>query len=378
VGPALRLDLILSHCLHQLLMRSSKPAFDLERGHYHERGGGSLSSRRWLRRNSFWLLAIVTLCIMIILMRRFSSRHHSLVKSGLSDVGLCEERMLEAGWDKALPASQSRSLVYSKMQIGSSKRLSLGGIITQGLKQSDLFSFSVTRQQGGLSEKATVIISPILKSLEIPVRAIVAPLLDVQTTRRIKESVRASLMSSSSRFPEGSLFLQDDQLYHTALYHASSHMNPVKATSTEVEEEATAVANMASRTCPIQAILDRIILTPSGVVVACWQVLPSGSEPSDIRQELTKVLPNSPGKSGQTVQEPAMLHVTIARLLQPPEELGATVDEEAAVTAVSNLSEMLCGLKAEFDTLWFIEEQDLLALALRGRFVKHEAKLTCP
>jgi hypothetical protein len=357
-------------------MRSSKPAFDLERGSHYERGG-SFSSRRWLRRNSFWLLVIVALCIMIVLLRRFSSRHHALVNSGLSDVGLCEERMLEAGWDKALPASQSRSLVYSKMQIGSSKRLSLGGIITQGLKQSDLFSFSVTQQNGGSSDKATVIISPILKSLEIPVRAIVAPLLDVQTTRRIKEAVQAALLSSSL-FPEGSLFLQDDQLYHTALYHASSHMNPVKATNTEVEEEATVVANMASRTCPIQAILDRIILTSSGVVVACWQVLPEGSEPSDIRQELSKVLPNSPGTAGQTVTEPAMLHVTIARLLQPPEELGTVVDEEAAVKAVFNLSEMLCGLKAEFDTLWFIEEQDLLALALRGRFIKHEAKLTCP
>lgn len=359
-------------------------SFDLERGHHHERVG-SFSPRRWLRRNCFLLLLVVIVCIMIALVRRFTTRHalDKSVSEANQDTGFCEERLLEAGWDKSLATSRARSLVYSKMQISPPKHLSLGGIITQGLKQSDLFSTSISfdESQGGTSsnngKSASVIISPILKNLEIPVRAIVAPLLDLQTTKRIKEAVHSTLLSSST-FPPGSLFLQDDQLYHTALYHASSHMNPVRATSAEVEEEAVAVASLAARTCPIQAILDRIILTSSGVVVACWQVLPEGSEPSDIRQELAKVLPNSPSKSGQTVQEPSMLHVTIARLLQPPLELGSTVDEGMAVQAVAALSEALCGLKAEFDTLWFIEEQDLLALALRGRFVKHEAKMICP
>ena len=35
-------------------------------------------------------------------------------------------------------------------------------------------------------------------------------------------------------------------------------------------------------------------------------------------------------------------------------------------------------LPAARSEVWFVEEQDLLALALEGRYVKHVAPLTCP
>jgi hypothetical protein len=44
-----------------------------------------------------------------------------------------------------------------------------------------------------------------------------------------------------------------------------------------------------------------------------------------------------------------------------------------------DLSDELCGLKARFDEAWLVEEQDLLALGLRGRFAKHLAGyFACP
>ncbi len=63
----------------------------------------------------------------------------------------------------------------------------------------------------------------------------------------------------------------------------------------------------------------------SGVIVACWQTLPSGTEPAELRAALAEALPLSPKKEGQMVKEPSMLHTTIARLLRPPEELHTQV-----------------------------------------------------
>lgn len=48
--------------------------------------------------------------------------------------------------------------------------------------------------------------------------------------------------------------------------------DPVPADSHQVEAEAAAVARVAGNTCPVIAVLDRVVITGSGVVVACWQV----------------------------------------------------------------------------------------------------------
>ena len=36
-----------------------------------------------------------------------------------------------------------------------------------------------------------------------------------------------------------------------------------------------------------------------------------------------------------------------------------------------------CGLTTSFSEVWFVEELDLLALALNGKYVKHPAPLQC-
>eukprot|EP00983_Pelagomonas_calceolata_P084210 1156316-Pelagomonas_calceolata.AAC.3 len=65
--------------------------------------------------------------------------------------------------------------------------------------------------------------------------------------------------------PMQNLLLQDDQLYHATVFHASSHLHPVLATPEDVDAEARAIASVASTSCPIEAVLERIILTSSGV-----------------------------------------------------------------------------------------------------------------
>lgn len=129
-------------------------------------------------------------------------------------------------------------------------------------------------------------------------------------------------------------------------------------------------------------------------MVACWQALPGGSEPADLRKAVGRALITAPGIEGQMVKEPAMLHTTVARLLQPPgsptgssavaQAGGASnrsvvgVDAAAVVAAVQEMTDRLCGLQTIFRDVWFVEEQDLLALALNGRYRKHLAPMTCP
>jgi hypothetical protein len=48
--------------------------------------------------------------------------------------------------------------------------------------------------------------------------------------------------------------------------------HPVPATPDAVRKEITAVRAVAGHSCPIRAVLDRVVVTSTGVVVACWQV----------------------------------------------------------------------------------------------------------
>lgn len=53
---------------------------------------------------------------------------------------------------------------------------------------------------------------------------------------------------------------------------APALQHPVPATAQQVQQEAAAVSSAAASTCPIRAMLDRVVVTASGVIVACWQV----------------------------------------------------------------------------------------------------------
>lgn len=48
--------------------------------------------------------------------------------------------------------------------------------------------------------------------------------------------------------------------------------DPIQANQEQVQAEAAAVAGVAGSSCPVQAVLDRLVITSTGVIVACWQV----------------------------------------------------------------------------------------------------------
>eukprot|EP01018_Ginkgo_biloba_P039056 Gb_05311 [translate_table: standard] len=69
------------------------------------------------------------------------------------------------------------------------------------------------------------------------------------------------------------IWFQNANLYHFSMFHASHHLEPVPATGDEVDAEANAVELVARTLCPLKIILERVVLTSTGVLLGCWQIL---------------------------------------------------------------------------------------------------------
>lgn len=137
-----------------------------------------------------------------------------------------------------------------------------------------------------------------------------------------------------------------------------------------------------SHSC-LQVVLERILATPQGTVLACWQVA-GGTDVSVLRQQLAAALPGASKR--QVVQDHSIMHTTLARVVAPlrvdtgGDSDSGTADseqqqqqgqqdgdaagaagraaaqaEEAAVllqSAVDRMTSELCGLQAVMEELW--------------------------
>jgi hypothetical protein len=65
---------------------------------------------------------------------------------------------------------------------------------------------------------------------------------------------------------------QDPRLYHSNVHHASHHQDPQPATAAEVAAELQAIEAVARDSCALTVVLERVVVTPGGVLMACWQV----------------------------------------------------------------------------------------------------------
>lgn len=185
------------------------------------------------------------------------------------------------------------------------------------------------------------------------------------------------------------MWFQDPSMYHFSVFHASHHLDAHAASPAEVAEESAAIKGVARTSCPIEAVIERVVVAPSGVVMALWNVR-SGTEPADLRRRLRRALPRAPAK--QIVSDEVILHTTLARLLRPPPR-ESTSDEggegegevegvkvigtAAARRAAAALTSALCGVQATLPAAWFVHERDKLALALGGRYDPRPMKFEC-
>ncbi|MCO5559567.1 hypothetical protein L7F22_013168 [Adiantum nelumboides] len=256
--------------------------------------------------------------------------------------------------------SKRRTALYQSMATDLEEhgaRFLDAGSTSQRLSLSDIFNL----KDGS--------VEPILKPADPAVRAVVL-YLEPQYANPISDVVKKIV---APVFPK-EVWYQDSNLYHFSMFHASHHLAPVSATPSEVDEEAHIVESVAQRLCELSIVLDRVVLTSTGVLLGCWQVL-NGTDPAVVRKELRNHLPRAPVKQ---LYNEVMLHTSFARLLGPP----VTVDARKSLHGVfqnllSQLNMELRDYKAVIKEMWFVEELDVLALALKGRIRERKLRLQC-
>ncbi|PIA62637.1 hypothetical protein AQUCO_00200565v1 [Aquilegia coerulea] len=177
--------------------------------------------------------------------------------------------------------SEERTKLYDKMSQDLDENGAVflqGGETSQSLSLSDLF----TLKDG--------VVTPVLKAADPPVRANVL-YLSPNFSVPISQAVRDIFLP----YFDGAIWFQNSSLYHFSMFHASHHIVAVPATESEVEVEANSVKAVAEVLCPLNIVLDRVVLTSTGVLLGCWQVT-SGTDPYTIRAKLRNALPRAPEK----------------------------------------------------------------------------------
>ncbi|CAN6714043.1 unnamed protein product [Malus baccata var. baccata] len=245
--------------------------------------------------------------------------------------------------DSVISNNERRSALYDQMGRDLAEHgpvfLKNGGRTSQSLSLSDIF----TIRDGS--------VAPVLKAANPPVRANVLYL-----STKYSIPILNALKPILDPYFDEAIWFQNSSLYHSSMFHASHHISPVPATPDEIEAEAAAVRNIAEGLCPLKIVLDRVVLTSTGVLLGCWQVT-SGSDPITIREKLRTALPRAPEKQLVLSNTSEQVHFF--------QEL------------VNRLNKELQGFEAVVSELWYVEEFDVLALALNGRMKFRKFQLGC-
>lgn len=236
-----------------------------------------------------------------------------------------------------------------------------GGETSQSLTLSDLFD---------VRDGAVV---PKLKTADPPVRANVL-YLDPEIAAVISKAVKEVFLP----YFDEVIWFQNSSMYHFSMFHASHHLEPIIATKDEIEAEVNAVKRVTKAVCPLKIVLDQVVLTSTGVLLGLWQV-ESGTDPADIRSKLREALPRAPQKQ---LYDPVLLHTSFARILGPPklpqEENTSSFNHiKFFHDLVAQVNQKIRGFQAKVSELWYVEEYDVLALALNGKMEVRRLNLGC-
>ncbi|KMZ57458.1 hypothetical protein ZOSMA_85G00200 [Zostera marina] len=264
--------------------------------------------------------------------------------------------------------SSSKSLIDSLSTSISDRRTALYDMLSSDLvKNGPVFLRGKTSQY--IFDVRDGVVTPLLKGSYPPVRA---NILYISS----KYSIPISHVIKDIFLPDFDqvIWFQNTTLYHFSMFHASHNVTSVFATDIEIEAEVNTVKSVADGLCPLKAVLDRVVLTSSGVLLGCWQVS-SGSDPLLIRTKLKEALPRAPDKQ---VYDPVILHSTFARIFGHPNiQLKEQDEVNYLQDLVSHVNNKLRGFQATINELWYVEEFDVLALALDGKMKIRKCHLGC-
>jgi len=282
-----------------------------------------------------------------------------------ADVPLtCRQRL--AGALHPRGSTLARSKLYAEMGRMSRERgieaFAEGAKSSQGLGIADMFSVETDGK-----------ITPRLLKLDVSVRAIVIPF----PVGAVSAMLHHGTVRQLERFgysPGVDVYLQDSEMFHASIFHASHHLEEHVANADEFASEVESIKKVTRKSCPMNVVLERVAVTSSGVVVALWNAEKSSrGEPSELRRRLRESLPRAPKQ--QLVSDAHILHTTLARLVRLP---PATKDDRKLAEDLSqSLTDELCGLELTLDRAWFVQEHHKLALALKGALDKVDMPFDC-
>ncbi|PSR95811.1 Uromodulin, secreted form like [Actinidia chinensis var. chinensis] len=310
------------------------------------------------RVRNFWNHSKTTALIWIISAILFYSVFQMAIRNSSS----LDHRNPSTSSDTPISNAEQRSRLYDKMAKDLDEHGATflkHGETSQSLSLSDLFTV-----KGGS-------VTPILKAAIPPVRANVL-YLSTEYSIPISEAVRRVFLPHFDKM----IWFQNSTLYHFSMFHASHHIAPVPATEEEIEAEAYAVKAVAGDLCPLKIVLDRVVLTSTGVLLGCWQVI-SGTDPITIRAKLRSALPHAPVKQ---LYDAAILHTSFARVLGQPNASSSaekTSDLQFFHDLVTQINNQIHGFQATVSELWYVEEFDVLALALNGKMKVRKFHFGC-
>lgn len=324
-----------------------------------------LGLRRWRRRfaiqaRGFRRCALILPCMCVVGLMSYSHGVlHRQTPHGGEETFVYTETQTKgakicqyvAGKDlTVLENNLDRQTVYSGMVATSD--IVPGG--TQGLTLLDMFSIG---NDGKVEAKQT--------ALNVPVRALVMPLQSPKVAEMLVKALDRFLMPVLET-SGGNIWNQRDDLLHTTIFHLSGHENPIIVSQEGIAKEIDAVSSLVKDAgCSIDVFLERILVTQSGHIVACWQLMDGSEvEVAQFRKALKRIFP----QARQTIVHDGIIHMTLARIVVFPKQ-----KKDLLMKKLDEMNRELCGLQVSFSQVWYVLEHDRLALALNGR---HEIRET--
>eukprot|EP00742_Colponemidia_sp_Colp-10_P010059 GILJ01011018.1.p1 GENE.GILJ01011018.1~~GILJ01011018.1.p1 ORF type:complete len:317 (+),score=22.78 GILJ01011018.1:45-995(+) len=176
--------------------------------------------------------------------------------------------------------------------------------------------------------------------------------LRVAATRHILSEVVNTVVSQVDAMNESEIVVmkQDPNSYHVTIF-LQSRIEQVRLPENEdaLAKELEAVHRLASQTDPIMLELDRIIVTATGTVVACWMVCEGNMD--QLRLECERAFPSAP-----TMQARIWVHTSLCRVLHIEHRVAEFAWRMMALNAL-HVSKRVRGHRVLCDSLRYEIEQ---------------------
>eukprot|EP00310_Coccolithus_braarudii_P017276 CAMPEP_0183339448 /NCGR_PEP_ID=MMETSP0164_2-20130417/6369_1 /TAXON_ID=221442 /ORGANISM="Coccolithus pelagicus ssp braarudi, Strain PLY182g" /LENGTH=280 /DNA_ID=CAMNT_0025509439 /DNA_START=14 /DNA_END=856 /DNA_ORIENTATION=+ len=164
-----------------------------------------------------------------------------------------------------------------------------------------------------------------------------------------------------AELPQGSEFyLQEKGTMHCTVFHPSSPHQPSPLDAAGLEQEMSVIsALVGSLDGPMQLQVERIVMTPGGVMLLLLHDISEVEKMDPLREALPETVPHSPAK-----QVSVIIHASLLRLLRLPTlDAAALADVSNRVAAVcEKWTSQLKGRTLELGGLLFVSERRIIAL----------------